>query len=341
VLWRHKEEPAGKIIAFSDTHFGDSTQMLNDPELVDRFVSLLAARGEISELILLGDIVDLWVKTTVPALRDARYFMDRLSMLENVERIVYIPGNHDHQMFLDAFRLEVDVRVMQGDLSIPKFMPAREYGETLIAGLAHHKSKTAFSMTYPFVVRIANGKEIIFTHGHHLDFYAASFGWAKTFWLGRHIIKKRKQGATLYDIEMANIPFCGAMSVAPWVPELVTEGLRYYHVMTFFARLVRSKPVQQSPLRDSLIRENYEEIRGLLPLLGHPEPGCFVFGHTHRPGIGRIPETGMVVANTGAWTENGDEEVPSQTWVEVDGTGTVRLFRLAADRAELLYGETV
>jgi UDP-2,3-diacylglucosamine pyrophosphatase LpxH len=119
---RSKQEPAGKIVVMSDT------QMLDDPHLVERLMEALESRGVVSELILLGDIIDLWMKTTVPALREAHCFIDALSRLSNVEKMLYVPGNHDHQMFLDAFRLEVDVRVMQGDLSIPRFMPARTYG---------------------------------------------------------------------------------------------------------------------------------------------------------------------------------------------------------------------
>jgi UDP-2,3-diacylglucosamine pyrophosphatase LpxH len=327
----------GKIIAISDTHFGDSSSLLDKNSLVDRLAGVLADRGRVSELILLGDILDLWVKTSVPALRKARYFIDTLSRLENIERIVYVPGNHDHQMFLDAFRLEVDVRVMQGDLTIPRFMPARAYGETVISGLAHPKTKVHFSMTYPFIVREVAGKEVIFTHGHHLDFYAASHGWARTFWLGRHIINKRRKKATLHDIEMANIPFCGAMSTAPWVPELVNEGLRYYRIISFFSRLFRAKSLQQSPLRDSLIKDNYQEIRQLLPQLECPRPACFVFGHTHRPGMGRLPDSEVIIANTGSWTRTEDGEVPARTWVEVDGQ--VNLFSLTRSGDQLL--ETV
>lgn len=340
-LWKSRKNGSGKIVVISDTHFGDQTQMLADREQVDRFIGVLGGRGEISELVLLGDLLDLWTKTLVPALADARYFIEAISKLENVGRVVYVPGNHDHQMFMDAFHLEVDVRVMQGDLTIPLFMPARFYGDTIISGLASHKTHVEFQMVYPFIVREVGGREVVLTHGHHLDFYSASFGWVKTFWLGRHIIKKRNRKATLHDIEMANIPFCGAMSVAPWVPELVTEGLRYYRVISFFARMFRSRRMQQSPLRDSLIKENYDEIEGFLPLIGHPAPACFIFGHTHRPGIGRIPGTGMLVANSGAWTRGDDDKVPAKTWVEIDPDGTVRLFRLAGREPELLYGENI
>ncbi len=328
-----------KIVAISDTHFGDRSMLLDDAELVDRFTAVLSERGEISELILLGDILDLWVKTPVPALRKAHHLIEALSRLENVEKIIYVPGNHDHQMFLDAFRLEQDVRLMQGDLTAPKFMPARHYGETVISGLADPGARPRFSMTYPFLVRSVGGSEVVFAHGHHLDFYATSHGWARTFWLGRHIIKKRRRKATLHDIEMANIPFCGAMSMAPWVPELVNEGLRYYRIISFFSKLFRSESLQVSPLRDSLIRENYEEISQLLPQLGHPRPACFIYGHTHRPGVGSLPDSGVVIANTGSWTHVEDDEVPTRTWVELDGD--VKLYRLARSGAELLEAVAV
>jgi UDP-2,3-diacylglucosamine pyrophosphatase LpxH len=125
-----------KIVVLSDTHFGDKSQLLTDKHLVERFCEVLSGMGTISELILLGDIVDLWMKTIVPALKDARFFIDSLSQLANIRKVLYIPGNHDHQIFLDAFRLELDVRIMQGDLSIPRFMPARSYGDCILSGPA-------------------------------------------------------------------------------------------------------------------------------------------------------------------------------------------------------------
>jgi predicted phosphodiesterase len=337
VARKNRAGASGKIVAISDMHFGDKAQLLDDERLVERLMEALADRGPIAEIILLGDIVDLWMKTTVPAMKDAHKFIDSLSQLTNVDKVLYIPGNHDHQMFLDAFRLEVDVRIMQGDLSIPKFMPARAYGDTVLSGLAHPKTRVHFPMVYPYVARKVEGKDVIFTHGHHLDFYATTHGWARTFWLGRHIIKQRRKDADLHDIEMAIIPFCGAMSVWPWVPELVDEGLRYYHIFNFFGRLFRSDSLLESPLRDSLIRENYDEIEQLLPQLGYPEPACFVYGHTHRPGMGQLPGGKTMVANTGSWTRQPDEETPSRTWVEVDGD--VKLMRLGSGGAEVLNSE--
>ena len=335
---KKRDLPPGRIVVISDTHFGDDAQLLNNSALVDRLMEVLSSGGPISELILLGDVLDLWIKTRVPALRDARYFIESLSRLENVREVLYIPGNHDHQMFMNAFRLEVDINIMQGDLSIPRFMPARHYDETLISGIADPESKIPFSMAYPFVVREVNGKDVVFTHGHHLDFFDPDFGFARTFWLSKRVLKKRRKTATLHDIEMANLPFCGAMSVAPWVPEMVEGGIRFYHVISFFTKILRSRKLRRSMLRDTLIKENYDEIAGLLPLLGHPEPGCFVYGHTHRPGLGKLPDTHVTVANSGAWVTS-DEDVPIMTWLELEHD--VKLYRLTDDGAELMYSESI
>jgi len=325
---------AGKIVAISDTHFGDKSMLLDDERLVDRLAETLAGRGEISELILLGDILDLWIMTQMPALRESRYFIKSLAGLDNIKRIVHVPGNHDHQMFMDAFRLEMVALIKQGKLATPRFMPSRTYGESVFGWLAGPGAKAGFSMAYPFLARTVGGREVVFTHGHHLDFYSNSYGWVRNFWLVRHIMKKRRKKATLHDIEMANIPFCGAMSVVPWVPELVNEALRFYRILNWFGRLFRSRGMQQSPLRDSLIKENYDEIALLLPQLEHPRPALFVFGHTHLPGTGTLPQSGVAVANTGSWTKTDKKEAPNRTWVELDGD--LKLFRLGRTGEELL-----
>lgn len=334
-----RTEPLKRTVVISDMHFGDRTQLLNDASLVERFVGVLAGRGPIAEIVLLGDVLDLWVSTPVPAFREARYFIRKLSMLPNVGGIVYVPGNHDHQIFMNAFTAELEGRLLVGDLSAQRFLPARSYENCVLSGLADSSSGIPFSMVYPFIVRRVRDREVLIAHGHHLDFYDSSFGWARSFWLGRRIIKKRRRNATLYDIEMANLPFCGAMSVAPWAPELVEKGLRYYRIINFFSKLFRRPAMLRSPRRDTLIADNYDEISGLLPLFGHPHPACFIFGHTHRPGIGKIPGSGIAIANTGSWVAQNEADVPMMTWVELEHD--VKLYRLSGDAAEIMFSESV
>ncbi len=327
------ENEVERLLIISDTHFGDETQLLDNRKRVDKFAEAVSSIGEIDEFVLLGDILDLWVKTPMPALRCARYFIEKITSLDAVKKFIYVPGNHDHQMFMNAFRLEMDMSIMQGKLKTPKFMPARAYGDTVLSGIDSRAGEN-FPMVYPYIVRIMNGRKVVLAHGHHLDFYATKGGWFRTFWLSRFIMKRRRAKVTLHDIEMANIPFCGAMSVMPWVPELVIEGLKFYHLLSFFARIFRSEKMLKSPLRDSLIRENYDEIKGLLPLFEQPDADCFVFGHTHRPGIGRIPDMDVLIANCGCWTVGNEDNVPNETWLVIDRS--VRLYELSDKEPKIL-----
>ncbi|MBN1289572.1 MAG: metallophosphoesterase family protein [Actinobacteria bacterium] len=329
----------GKIIVISDTHFGDESQLLNQAALVDTFVDVLSKKGKVAELVLLGDILDVWMKPLTGALKDAKYFIGQVAALENIEKITYVPGNHDHQLFMDEFRGEVDRSIREGNFSNPEFMPSREYPGTTLSYLAP-RPDIPFRMAYPFIVRHANGKEVVLTHGHHLDYFDNSFWWVRTYWLSRYIIRKRKKkkkSPDLQDIETANLPFYGAMSVNPWVPELVESELRFYRVLNFFGRLFR-KRAGLSPTRDTLIRDNYDEIEKLLPLLGHPRPGCLVFGHTHRPGVGKTPDSGITVINTGSWLE-ADTDALNMTWAEIDYDA--KLYRLIGKKVELMYSEGI
>ncbi len=49
--------------------------------------------------------------------------------------------------------------------------------------------------------------------------------------------------------------------------------------------------------------------------------------------MGSIPDSGVTVANTGAWV-HAEEDVPIRTWVEVQDD--VRLYGLRGEEAELI-----
>lgn len=333
---------SGKIIIISDTHFGDEAQILNDAALVNLFTDVISRKGVVAELVLLGDIVDTWMKPLNVALKNAKYFINKLCSLPNIVKVTYVPGNHDHQLFMDEYREEVARNIMNGIFSTPEFTPTRNYPGTTLSYL-QSKPEYRFEMVYPFIVRAVNGKAVVMTHGHHLDYFDRTFWWARTFWLSRYIIgkrrkKKRGKEPTLYEIETANLPFYGALSITPGVPEIVESELRFYHFLNFFNKLFRKRKLHLSPRRDTLIKENYDEIEALLPLLGYPAPGCFVFGHTHRPGIGKTPGSRITVVNSGSWVKQ-DDDVPSMTWVEIDYDA--KLFRLVNGEVELMYSENI
>ncbi|MCJ7444121.1 MAG: hypothetical protein MUO26_06260 [Methanotrichaceae archaeon] len=51
---------------------------------------------ECKELVLLGDVFDFWRGRPAEAIRDSRYFFQKLSELNL--KISYVIGNHDHHL---------------------------------------------------------------------------------------------------------------------------------------------------------------------------------------------------------------------------------------------------
>ena len=157
-----------------------------------------------------------------------------------------------------------------------------------MSGLADPGTGADFSMTYPFIVQ----RRSTATRSSS----RTGTTWTSTpisrlgahLLAGRHIMKKRRKKATLHDIEMANIPFLRSDVRAPWVPELVRQALRYYRILNCFAQAVQvGEPAAVAPAR--FIRSRRTTTRSACFCLSseHPRPACFIFGHTHRPGIGQ------------------------------------------------------
>ncbi len=83
------------IVAVSDTHLGDNAS--NKSGFIDFIEEYLKPNSDrISELVLLGDILDLWKRDT------ATVVLENLDILKSVcslgFRVIYIVGNHDSIM---------------------------------------------------------------------------------------------------------------------------------------------------------------------------------------------------------------------------------------------------
>jgi hypothetical protein len=104
-----------KAVAISDLHLGEPEGMLyyihEDPEsnlikaTVKKIIEL--SKGDsnfedgVEELILIGDIIELSEATPSEAYKNAQDFFDKLLEKVNVEKIIYIPGNHDHHFWVE------------------------------------------------------------------------------------------------------------------------------------------------------------------------------------------------------------------------------------------------
>lgn len=332
-------EPVTEITVISDTHFGDGEDIMSRAEEVDGLVETMAERGAGQRLVLLGDILDLWKSTLHDCIRAGEYFFRRISLLEGMREIVLVPGNHDHEILMYHYRRQVADALREGDLSPPPFEPVKRYADPFLKGLLHPDSEASMRVEYPYHLFDSGGKKVVLAHGHHLDFFASSFGCLKTFWLSRRILGRRMKKPTLKEIELTNLPFYGTLSLTPLVPEIVASEYRFYGAIRFLSRLARRPSMRESRLRDALIKDQYDEIGQLLTLFEHPEPDCFIFGHTHRAGMGRLPDRRTVVVNSGSWLERKSERVPTRTWVEIKRD--VKLMSIGDGGSRILYSEAL
>ena len=106
-----------KAVALSDLHLGEPEGLLydsNDPynaiQITVAKIQELARGGSdfhdgIEELILIGDIVDLSEAPAEEAFRNTRAFLSKLIASVDIDKIVYVPGNHDHHMWVELLRM--------------------------------------------------------------------------------------------------------------------------------------------------------------------------------------------------------------------------------------------
>jgi 3',5'-cyclic AMP phosphodiesterase CpdA len=113
-----------RIAVISDTHFGDPlcTLVSSGPreraaDIGPAYEAMARAIGNVDYLVLLGDIVDFSVASYAEAYRQARCFFMRLRDDGLAKEIVYVPGNHDFDVWHTVeHQVNVINRLQQGQL---------------------------------------------------------------------------------------------------------------------------------------------------------------------------------------------------------------------------------
>src|SRR5262245_54211312 len=106
---QHCHEPGRsclvRLAVISDVHFGDDLCTLvtagadGQPTTGPAYLPLRRALGRVDYLVLLGDILDFSVASYEDAYRAARAFFMRVQEDELAQEIVYVPGNHDFDIW--------------------------------------------------------------------------------------------------------------------------------------------------------------------------------------------------------------------------------------------------
>jgi 3',5'-cyclic AMP phosphodiesterase CpdA len=95
-----------RVAVLSDTHFGDPLCTLvssgtreKEPSIGPAYEPLARAVGKVDYLVLLGDILDFSVASYADAYRQARCFFRRLAKDGLARELIYVPGNHDFDVW--------------------------------------------------------------------------------------------------------------------------------------------------------------------------------------------------------------------------------------------------
>jgi len=275
------------VAVISDTHFGSTCSALSRRDNVDYLIWELWRYGDgIDEVVLLGDILDLWRVRMESAIRDATYFFRRLDELG--VRVSYVVGNHDHHMTIIRQELSLLERAARGE-PFAVYLPNLRWSMNL-AGL-----KMTFH--YPTYEMLMGGRRLLFTHGHHLDGIKS---------LPVQIFEgiRRLSGEPVLPADLERMMAYAYESIyrSCYLGEAVEIEESLWRVTSIFER-VRSGVLRT--LRYSPVESQYDAI---LRFIRERHPGrvdCFIYGDTHQAAIYR-KDGDLLVANAGSLADGGD-----------------------------------
>jgi predicted phosphodiesterase len=238
-----------RVAVLSDTHFGDPLCTLvssrpgdDEPSIGPAYEPLARAVGKVDYLVLLGDILDFSVASYADAYRQARCFFRRLAEDRLAREIIYVPGNHDFDVWHTVeHQVNVIHRVEQGQLprafkrSVPgviddrrasqKFLlpdvvphrdregPNAHYGNLFFDDITREASngrisgrKLTFNFAYPNLYLVTGaGESLLLTHGHYFEaFWSVAAEW--TALLARDDLELESEAMSLREFVGINLP---------------------------------------------------------------------------------------------------------------------------------------
>ncbi len=273
-------------VVISDTHFGLESSTLADQKTVDDLIREIWGRGQdCDEVVLLGDIFDFWRVRPEKAIRDSRYFFQRLSDLD--VKVKYVVGNHDHHLTVMSQESDFLKRAASGDL-YPIYIPNLRWSQ-MINGLQ-------MEMRYPTYRARCCGRVYLFTHGHHLDGVQAF-----SISVVEQLRRLSGEEITPSDLEMMMTYAYESIYRSSYIGEMVDFEERLWKVSSIFHR-VKSEILRT--LRFTPVERQYDAILKFIRDHGVGKVDCFVYGDTHKADLFQR-RGGPLAVNTGCFTREG------------------------------------
>jgi UDP-2,3-diacylglucosamine pyrophosphatase LpxH len=296
--------PAEKVAVISDFHLGDNLSTLTSAAVAESLVCAVRDLGTLDELILLGDVFDLWQAPTGRAIEMGKVLLPGLFQLDNVRKFVYIPGNHDHHVCRMFYEEEMGRRLRQGNLEPPGLSIPPTTDCPVMAPLMPEGATAPLVMTYPMHQLTVQGKTVLFTHGHLLGFFERNL-WMRKAVMSTLLLSKG-ESLSMEDVENFASPYYEMLALSTSMPGVVDGRYRLYRAMTRAGKaLGLAGESRESSLRDTTVEQNAVEIEAFLDQFCEDKPDYFVYGHTHRPGKMTLPLSGVTAVNAGCWLANG------------------------------------
>ncbi|MDM7940656.1 MAG: metallophosphoesterase [Methanothrix sp.] len=251
----------------SDTHFGLSSSTLKDPKKVDQLMQEISIFGNgCDEVVLLGDIFDLWRVRPEKAIRDSVCLLKSLYDMDL--RIRYVVGNHDHHLVVLNQEGEFMERMARGDL-YPVYVPSLRWRQ-IINGLE-------IEMFYPTYKTRCCHRTFLCTHGHHLGGVQA---------ISMQVMGglRRLSGEELLpaDLEMMMTYAYESIYRSAYIGEMVNLENCLWNFSGLLQWIMAGVFKRYSFIS---VERQYEAILGFLRDHNLGRVDCFIYGDTHQAGI--------------------------------------------------------
>ena len=308
---------ADRVVVISDTHIGDPFEVLTSHRAIDALTQAINGLGRIDELVLLGDIFDFWQAPVAEVLAKSRDLMAALFSLENVGRMVYLPGNHDHHVCRVYHAEQLAKRLRDGNLEPPELRIPLTADCPFIDSIRPEGAKVPFQMVYPVHQVTVQGREVLFTHGHLLGFFERSL-WHPRRSVVATLLLSKSENLGLEDMERFVSPFYEMLALSASVPGVTSGGYRLYRLLSRTGKALGMQGESRaSAYRNTTVEENAAEIEALLDHLCPEKPEYFIYGHTHRAGRLTLPVSGATAINSGCWLAGAASDHAGNTLVQI------------------------
>lgn len=275
-------------VVLSDTHFGHDSSTLASKRRVDYLIwEIWRYCSSCDEVVLLGDIFDLWRSRPEMAIRDGQYLFDRLKELDL--KVSYIVGNHDYHLIVMSRESELLESVARGE-TYCGYIPNLQWSQTI--------NGMEVDMYYPTYVKSHDQRCFLFTHGHHLDGISA---------FPIQVVEKLRRLAgeeiSQADLEQMMAYTYESIYQSSFIGEIVGLEERLWKASTIFEK-VRSGLLRT--FRYTPVERQYESIMRFIAAQKMQKVDAFLYGDTHRADI-FSRKGGPLAVNVGCFTADFEE----------------------------------